>query len=127
MKKLCLLLLVATFVLFTSCEKDAEPEPYSLAADLQNGYWEYSWSVLKFNGTNITDYFTGGWNMDLHVQCIRDKSESPYTLEDNTFISRGDTIPFKIEGDVLIIDYTQFGIDYPLEYQRKEVLRYPDC
>ena len=125
MKKIFLLLFVATFVLFTSCEKDAEPEPYSLATDLENGYWVnilYSDIVLKFDGTNHTVYIIcEEVSCAPNFPCIRQEDVFPYTLEDNTIsIDGGGYWSIKIEGDILTIDDILIN-------QRTLTFDYSDC
>jgi hypothetical protein len=125
MKKVLLLLSVFTFILFTSCEKDAEPEPYSLATDLQNGYWVYysvSITVVqKFDGTNVTVYIIcEEVSCAPNFPCILVEDVFPYTLEGDVITIDGGSSPIKIEDDILTSDVTNV-------LQRTLTFNYSDC
>ena len=125
MKKLFLFLFIATFVLFTSCEKDSEPEPYSLATDLENGYWVdfvYSDIVLKFDGTNLTTYIIcEEVSCAPNFPCILVEDDIPYTLEGDVIsIGGGSPQTIKIEGDILTIGDANV-------LQRTLTFDYSDC
>lgn len=130
MKKVLLFLSVATVLLFTSCEKDAEPS--ALAIDLQNGFWELKseFPILKFDGTNVTFYNICEEDIcspdpDFPFPCTEESSSLAYVFEGNIIYlilpsgDATDSIPIKIEGDILNLDN--------VIYQRKETLLYKDC
>ena len=108
MKKLFLFLFLATFVLFSSCEKDAEPEPYSLANDLQNGYWEEDIDlIVEFDGTKMI------WHHICNqirfcapkLPCVESSPSNTYTIDNNTIIINDvGSFSIKIEGDILSIN-----------------------
>ena len=132
MKKLFLLLFVATFVLFTSCEKDAESEPSVLAQDLQNGFWESVDSdfVGLYDGTNQTNYYICTDDVcHPNFPCIAFSYVHPYTLGDNTItitdLDEPEPWPIKIEGDTLTIN--AFSINRTFISKRKETLGFEDC
>lgn len=121
MKIINLSFLLLILSISISCDKE---EPYSLATDLQNGFWEDNDDnlVLKFDGTKITFYgICTSDACDPNFPCIFDSDVQPYTLGDNTITlpDIGETLPIKIEGDVLTVDND-------IIHQRKET-NYPDC
>ena len=125
MKQGLLIISVFSFIIFTSCEKDAEPEPYSLAIDLQNGYWERHFGpeviiILKFNTSTFTSYWIWGT-----PPCIDDTSTQGYTLNDSImkYEDYPDPITVEIQGDILTIDPEGYGGTF----ERKSTLDYPDC
>jgi hypothetical protein len=126
MKQVLLFLSVVTFILFTSCEKaeELEPEPYSFAIDLQNGYWETHFTsgegnVIQFNTSTVTSYWIEG------TPCILDISTQGYTLEGNMLTIGDNPVPFKVEiqDNTLSLE----GDGHLMEFERKETLDYPEC
>jgi hypothetical protein len=114
------LLSVVTFILFTSCEK--EEEPNSLAIDLQNGYWESDLNsaiiVLKFNTSTVSSNWIEGI-----PPCIVDTSTQDYTLKGNV-LKLGDTLlTAEIQGNILTTEDDGFITTF----ERKSTLDYPDC
>jgi len=126
MKQVFLFLSVASIILFTSCEKDAEPEPITLTQDLQNGYWEVDFnvskSVMKFEASTVHSYWIEGTS-----PCITDTNSQDYTLEGNilTMPSSENPLMIKIEGDVLTL--TDEVDQMMIEFNRKSTLDYTDC
>lgn len=125
--KISLLLLI--LLISTSCEKDViKDPPYSLALDLQSGFWESENpdEVAKFDGTYFTFYSLCVDDIcSPNFPCIHETITWGYTLEGNTIyitFPNGVTDPFpiKIEVDVLTLDNDFI-------YERKETLGYSDC
>ena len=101
--KLYFLLLILLFGV--SCDKE---EPYSLATDLQNGFWESrdDPEVIKFHGTNLTLFnICDDVSCSPDFPCIIGGTTVGYTIEDNTITTLGgDTFPIKIEVSTLTIN-----------------------
>lgn len=128
MKKALIFLSFATFILFTSCEKDAEPEPESitLAQDLQNGYWEV---VFGLNGSvwKLNTHTMDSWWLEGNPVCIVNSSTQDYTLEGNLLTIGNDPNPatVEIQGDTLTLTFELDGFEYTFE--RKLTLDYSGC
>ena len=130
MKQALIFLSVATFILFTSCEKDEEPA-ITLEQDLQNGYWKatYASNVRKFDESNNYTIYelceTEGCSPNF--PCIKFSDTFDYFVDENILYvyfngnAAGPTAStIRIDGNILTINE-----DYTLE--RMSTLDYPDC